>query len=83
MRGILISICLVLISLLHQIFADQLKKVDFKYTGVFVAGGIALAAITIIRYYSDLAISEVILIISSVLMMISRTLFVHYKRKNL
>jgi hypothetical protein len=53
MRGILISICLILIAVLHDVFLEfvQIKTIDLKYTFVFILSGIALATLSIIRSY--------------------------------
>jgi hypothetical protein len=84
MRGILISLCLLLIALIHYVLVDfgQLKK-DGKFSAVFLLFGIILASLYIYSSSNNLTSSEVILIIFSGLVMTARILMTFYRRNNL
>jgi hypothetical protein len=84
-RGILISICLILIAVLHDVFLEfvQIKTIDLKYTFVFILSGLALATLSIIRSYDYLSLAELTLIVCCVIAMAGKTLFTYLRRNNL
>lgn len=84
MRGVLISMSLLLIALLHYIITEfrQIDKIDFKFPGVFLLCGITLATLYIILS-DDLTMNELILIIFCGLAMIVGILMTYNSRKNL